>query len=70
MGKCSKRKFTKKEAEGALNQIEHHRKQHKYRKECRIYHCPECNKWHLTSHENEPPSPKIKPLPGFKKYLK
>ena len=70
MANCEKRQLTKREAEGALKQAQSHRKKHKYRKECRIYHCPECNKWHLTSHENEPPSPQIKPLPGFKKYLK
>ena len=69
MAKCEKRQLTKREAEGALKQIKHHRKQEKYRKECRIYHCPHCNMWHLTSKENEPPSPKIEPLPDFKKYI-
>lgn len=70
MDKCDKRQLTKKDAETALKRIRHHRKKDKYRKECRMYHCPDCNMWHLTSKESEPPSPKIEPLEEFKKYLK
>ena len=68
MATCEKKQFTKKEAEEALKRNKKSSKQ--YRKECRSYQCPECNMWHLTSRKNEPPSPKIKPLPQFKKYLK
>ena len=41
---CSKEKFDKKSAKTVLN---HCKKEH--RKECRIYECPECKCWHLTS---------------------
>ncbi len=44
--RCSKQQFTKKEAKTVLN---HCKKEH--RNECRIYECPECNFWHLTSLE-------------------
>lgn len=43
---CSKEKFDKKSAKTVLN---HCKKEH--RKECRIYECPECKCWHLTSQE-------------------
>lgn len=70
MSNCDKKQFTKLEAEGALKQARHHRKQEKYRKECRMYHCPDCNMWHLTSKESQPSLPPIKPLAAFKKFLK
>ena len=70
MSKCDKKQFTKREAEGALNKAKIHPKQEGYRKECRMYHCPECNMWHLTSKESQPSLPPIKPLAAFKKFLK
>lgn len=47
---CNKVKFTKAEAQGALKNAFHNR--NKYRKECRIYECPDCKGfWHVTSKE-------------------
>lgn len=46
---CSKVKFTKIEAASALNFAK--KDGRKFRREQRYYHCPECNHWHLTSHE-------------------
>ena len=43
---CHKEKFDKKTAKTILNKC---KKEH--RPECRIYECPECNAWHLTSEE-------------------
>jgi len=47
---CDKRKFTKKEAQTALNFLKGMRGK-KARKEKRYYHCPDCNFWHLTKKE-------------------
>lgn len=41
---CPKRKFDKKGAQTALNVARKH-----HREEKRIYHCPICKYWHLTS---------------------
>ena len=41
---CHKEKFDKKTVKTILNKC---KKEH--RPECRIYECPECNAWHLTS---------------------
>jgi hypothetical protein len=43
---CHKEKFDKKTAKTILNKC---KKEH--RPEIRIYECPECNAWHLTSEE-------------------
>lgn len=45
---CDKIKFSKREAQEALNSILRNRR-HKHRREQRYYHCPDCNHWHLTS---------------------
>lgn len=47
---CTKQKYDKKLATTALNHCKKE-KGKKYRNECRIYECPECNSWHLTSKE-------------------
>jgi uncharacterized protein with PIN domain len=44
-----KHKYSKKEAQTALNRVKQKHRRHDYRKECRVYHCPRCNGWHLTS---------------------
>lgn len=44
---CTKAKLTKKEVISASKHFGKKRYQH--RKECRYYHCPNCNMWHLTS---------------------
>ncbi len=47
---CNKIKYTKRDAQTALNfllSVKHF----KCRREKRIYHCPDCNMWHLTSKE-------------------
>lgn len=44
---CNKVQFSKKEATTALN--ERKNKGKKWSREVRIYECPECKKWHLTS---------------------
>lgn len=46
---CRKQQFDKKTALTILNERKSNRR--KYAKECRIYECPICNKWHLTSME-------------------
>ena len=43
---CRKECYDKKTAKTILNKC---KKEH--RPECRIYECPECNAWHLTSEE-------------------
>ena len=43
---CNKQQFNKKEALTVLNHCKN-----EHRKECRIYECPICNTWHLTSKE-------------------
>lgn len=48
---CEKRQFSKKEAQGALNQIKRNTRD-KNSKECRIYNCPDCGWWHLTKKQN------------------
>lgn len=52
---CSKKIFTKTEAQSALNFNRHTNKS--YRKENRLYYCAECNGWHLTSKERTPFTP-------------
>jgi hypothetical protein len=51
--KCIKKKFRKREAISALkfNKKQRGRKS-QFRKEKRIYECPHCNYWHLTSMED------------------
>lgn len=44
---CNKKQFTKKEAQGALNN--RRKLSDRFAKEKRYYHCPDCNMWHLTS---------------------
>ncbi len=43
---CPKRKYDKKGAQTLLNKLKR-----KHREEKRIYHCPICKYWHLTSKE-------------------
>lgn len=51
--KCLKIKYDKKGAETTLNKLlnsgRKHRQRNKQRHEQRIYHCPLCNAYHLTS---------------------
>lgn len=51
--KCLKVKYSKVEAQTVLNKLLRHdrrsRERDKQRKEQRIYHCPLCNAYHLTS---------------------
>lgn len=47
---CNKIKYTKREANTALKSCRKFRRK-QFRKEKRIYHCPDCNMWHLTSRE-------------------
>lgn len=42
-------RFSKREAQTALNAARYDRKRRKWRREVRYYHCPECNAYHLTS---------------------
>ena len=55
---CTKQKLTKIEAITLLNfinsgKVNRFRRQGKYRRETRYYHCPFCNSWHLTSRKDE-----------------
>lgn len=45
---CPKTKYTKKEAKTALNAASNRRMNNK-RERLRIYECPACGGWHLTS---------------------
>lgn len=47
---CTKISYTKRDAQTALNFLLSVRN-FKCRREKRIYHCPDCNMWHLTSKE-------------------
>lgn len=49
MEKCNKIPFSKREANEALSYCKKNRR--KFRREERIYHCPECNMWHLTKYK-------------------
>ena len=60
MAKCKKVAFTKADAEIALKRALKIGKYIKRRKEKRIYHCPICNHWHLTSTVGE--TKKLKPV--------
>ena len=52
---CDKIGYNKRDAQTALNNAIKQRKiyNHKNRKECRLYHCNECNMWHLTAMDEE-----------------
>ena len=45
--KCDKVSYTKKGAQTVLNQLRGKKELH--RQPERIYQCPECNYWHITS---------------------
>ncbi len=68
---CSKRQFDKRGAQTALNNMNTHLKRFANRKEKRIYHCMDCDAWHLTSMDE--PSYEIRAVEiendQFKKYL-
>lgn len=67
---CQKVSYDKKGAQTALNNIKNRYKKFKQRKENRIYHCPFCNGWHLTSHDLEDKIEEVITIsPEFKKYL-
>lgn len=57
---CNKIKYTKREAQTALNFL-FKKRNFKNRREKRIYHCPECNMWHLTSKDLYEEDPKQEP---------
>lgn len=51
---CNKIGFTKRTAFASLSQNRKEGHQHnkrQYRRECRVYECPDCGMWHLTSME-------------------
>ena len=48
---CNKVRFNKREAKSALNLLKDSNKP--WRRECRYYHCPICNNWHLTSKDKD-----------------
>lgn len=56
--KCyGKNVYTKKEAQTKMNSLQHDKRKRVNRRKAkrvpvRIYHCPTCNGWHLTSKEN------------------
>lgn len=58
-GRCEKTgklRFDHNTAQGALRDAKRrHSKGNPFRRECRIYKCPECGDWHLTSAEKPPP---------------
>ena len=65
VGECNgKRCFDKLTAEIILKRAKSSRKSKQWRKECRIYKCPDCSWYHLTSQEK---NNKIKEFK--KKYL-
>lgn len=45
---CGKMAYSKKDAQATLNKCQ---KQKRKKQPVRIYHCPLCKKWHLTSQE-------------------
>ena len=59
---CEKKRFSKREAIGALNYNKkrnvNRRFDRRFRREVRYYHCPECNYWHLTSKKDNEGSKK------------
>lgn len=62
--------YTKREALAILNFIKRSRGV-KHRKEKRIYHCPNCNMWHLTSRMNLGPKNilSIMAFDGINKFI-
>ena len=48
MSACIKKAYTKKDAQTALNARLRGRYRHNKPDHLRIYHCPDCNGWHLT----------------------
>jgi hypothetical protein len=53
---CSKRPYSKRDAQGALNARMRGRKGHRHNRpdHLRIYHCDHCNAWHLTHKHVKP----------------
>lgn len=72
--KCLKVKYSKKEAETALNRILSHDRKYRWKKrgrrESRVYHCPICNSHHLTSRDFETQWLKMENREEFFKQLK
>lgn len=52
---CDKKSYTKKEANEVINSFKKGRKGEKRPKRIpkRIYHCDECNMWHVTSKDRK-----------------
>ena len=48
---CQKQQYDKRTAICALKEAKKQGKSHKWRKEVRVYECPKCKMWHLTSKE-------------------
>lgn len=50
---CHKRQYTKREANAAINRRMRGRSERRRGRPdyLRVYHCPNCNWWHLTSQE-------------------
>lgn len=53
-GRCptsGKLMFHHNQAQGALSDARKENAGNPFRRECRIYRCPDCDMWHLTSKE-------------------
>jgi hypothetical protein len=48
MSVCTKKPYTKRDAQGAINARLKGRMKHGKPDHLRTYHCPACNAWHLT----------------------